>query len=471
VRQFGGWGGYRGSPLVATLGGSPLVVDSAFEAVTAFRADGTEVWSQAVAGRNYGGCVRADLDGDGADWIAAGDNDGAVHVWSADGVPRSGWPFRVSGDADVRSLAAADVDGDARDELVVFSSLTDSPPGGPNVNMYLLDGDASILAGWPHYREGDPYTGHACNWCGGFNLNVAVGNIDGDALPEVVFTQDRYSISVFHADGTPVMASEAFSWCGEAGRLHWGEVRTYVPHTAEFSAVCDPFDGILEFTYSPPLVADVDGDGVPEILAVANVEQPVGTTTGSALAVYAPDRTHKAGFAPYLLSGPAVLGEGAAHESWPSVVAADFRGDRAGLEILAVHHDGTLRLYAADGEELWSVTYTTEPCLCTEPVIADLDGDRVPEAAVAVNCADDRPTRFLAVDGAGAVRLDQELPFATIAAPTLADIDGDGTLDVLFQAVSGAAGVRLYRWPGTGADCLVWPTGRGDSGHRGRLGP
>ena len=467
VREYGGWGGYRGSPLVVSDGSAPLVVDSAFGSVTAHGVDGGEAWSNAIDGRNYGGCIRADLDGDGTDWIAAADNSGSVYVWSTDGAARAGWPFRVHLDADVRSLAAADMDGDGGDEIVVFSSLTDNPPGEPNPNMYILDGDGSVLAGWPHYRESDPYEANACIWCGGFNMNIALADVDGGGM-DAVFTQDRYSVSIFHLDGTPVMTSADFSWCGDPAPLHWGEIRTYIPCTAEFSVVCDAHDQILEFTYSPPLVADIDDDTTAEVIAVPNSEEPVGTTTGSALTVFAPDRTHKPGFAPYHLSGPDVT-SGAPHEVCPSAVAADFTGEHDGLEILAVHLDGTLRLYSATGEELWQVAYATSACLCTEPVVADLDGDRVPEAAVFVNCGDSEPTTLMVVDGAGDERLVQDLPFATIAAPTLTDLDADGELDVLLQAVSGASAVKHYRWPGATPDCLIWPTARGDHSHTGSL--
>lgn len=467
VRSFGGWGGYRGSPLVVQLDGTPLILDSSFGAVTAWRMDGTQVWTHDIEGRNYGGCVRADLDGDGEHWVVAGDNQGQVHVWSADGTARTGWPFAVELSADVRSLAAADMDGDGDDEVIVFSSLTDNPPGEPNPNMYVLESDGSVNDGWPHYRVDDPWEANACIWCGGFNLNVAVADLDGGA-PEIVFTQDRYSISVFDTDGDAVMANEAFSWCSEAGRLHWGEIRTYVPYTAEFSVVCDDHDSILEYTYSPPLVADIDDDTTPEIIAVPNREQPVGTTTASALTVFTPDRMHKEGFAPYPLSGASIV-DGAPHEMCPSAVAADFRGDLPGLEILVVHLDGTLRLYGSGGTELWQVTYTTGACLATEPVVADLDGDRVPEAAVVVSCGDDVPSDFLVVDGTGAVRLDQSLPFASIASPTLTDLDGDTVLDVLFQAASGADSVHLCSWPGVTPHCLIWPMTRGNPGHTGSL--
>jgi len=46
-----------------------------------------------------------------------------------------------------------------------------------------------------------------------------------------------------------------------------------------------------------------------------------------------------------------------------------------------------------------------------------------------------------------------------LAAPTLADIDGDGELEAVIQTVD--AGVVAYDLPGTRYARTLWPTGRG----------
>jgi hypothetical protein len=52
-----------------------------------------------------------------------------------------------------------------------------------------------------------------------------------------------------------------------------------------------------------------------------------------------------------------------------------------------------------------------------------------------------------------------------MAAPTLADIDGDGQLELvvsLKDAVGGGkGGVQIWDLPGSQTNCLIWPTGRG----------
>jgi hypothetical protein len=49
--------------------------------------------------------------------------------------------------------------------------------------------------------------------------------------------------------------------------------------------------------------------------------------------------------------------------------------------------------------------------------------------------------------------------------PTIADVDGDGTLEIvvsLKDAVDRERSVLVYSVPGSSTGCLLWPTGRGN---------
>ena len=49
--------------------------------------------------------------------------------------------------------------------------------------------------------------------------------------------------------------------------------------------------------------------------------------------------------------------------------------------------------------------------------------------------------------------------------PTLADVNGDGTVDIvvsLKDAEDKVESVQVYRVPGSAPSCLLWPTGRGN---------
>ncbi|MBN2191401.1 MAG: VCBS repeat-containing protein, partial [Polyangiaceae bacterium] len=114
-----------------------------------YRGDGTPLWQTAWASSASSspehGTVRmwlsaavGDLDGDGDTEIAvsahpddAGYN---VAVYDHEGELLPGWP-RAFGDAEVRSLAAADVDGDGAAEILITKQAD-----GPATAVFELDG-------------------------------------------------------------------------------------------------------------------------------------------------------------------------------------------------------------------------------------------------------------------------------------------------------------------------------------------
>ena len=245
-----------------------------------------------------------------------------------------------------------------------------------------------------------------------------------------------------------------------------------VPFDAEFDVTCATASQVIEFSFSPPLLADLEHDGNAEIIAMGNLEDPSapGPLTGSALVVYQGSRQQRPGFVPYHQSGASLYTEeGDWHTASPSVVAGNLQGNPE-LELLAVHLDGTARLYDASGTELWSWTWATEEdCQCTEPLIADLDGDRVPEAILVSSCPGASASTLTVLGGEGDVRLTFGLDFPTIATPTLADVDGDHQPELLLVNDDGYHTVRVYDWPGVDDACLIWPQGRGDPQHTGWL--
>ena len=469
--SFGTGGGWFGSPQALDVNGDgkPELIASG-DGVTAYTQDGKTLWHAALSGRCFAGAVLANLDGKGLPEVVAGDAQGTIRAWKAlDGTPLTGWPYTVANGAggnEIRALAAADLDRDGADEVVAFSQLTDS---GNLPTKYLLEGNGKVMPGWPQYAAKDPF---ACTWCGGFNQNIAVADLDSNGVMDVVFNQDVFYQSVFDAKGKPRPVSSLFTDCGSP-LAHWGQVKAYLPQAAEGQRNCGAFEKILEFTFSPPTVADLDHDGQLEILSVPNSHDPgdLGTTPGSALTVYNPDRTPRAGFAPYKQSDPGrslYPGEGGVTEFTPTATAANFTGDSR-LEILVTQLDGVARLYDAAGKELWKTPYSkVQNSVVTEPLVADLDQDNVPEAILLVTYPDEMKSTLIVLGGkAGDKRLELDLPFRAVAAPLLADIDNDQALELVFSAQGQAPGIYLYDWPGTKPNCLLWPQGRGNPGHTG----
>jgi len=476
LRAFGsGEGNWRGSPLVVDItgDGTPEIFATVWNRLIAYSADGTQLWSVACQGRNYSGPVAGDVDGDGDFEIAFADNGGVIRVVDENGQILAGWPQTTRLEPDVRSIAAADVDADGSDEIIVFSSLTDR---GAEPNMYIYEGDGQVKTGWPHYFETDLYRGSAYDHAGGFNCNLAVGDLDGDGLLETVFPQDYGSVSVFKQDGVPVYVDSKFSAHSTGSQVHWGEVRSWLNSTVEGEKWGPGSTHFLEFTMSPATIADIDLDGSPEILVVPNLESgTVGPWKGTALGVYNMDRTHQPGFDPMPAVTTAIVGEGVGGpgEPNPVAIAGNIAGD-ANLEIVVTHADGTCRAYSHLGQELWSVQVLPSGDYApSEPLLADVTGDGLADVILLSSKRDPNTSELIVIDGQGRKRLSFAIPLFTLAAPTLADVTGDGRPELVVLATypGDSSIVYIYTWGAVDAASVIWPTGRGDSGHTGWLRP
>jgi hypothetical protein len=149
------------------------------------------------------------------------------------------------------------------------------------------------------------------------------------------------------------------------------------------------------------------------------------------------------------------------------VAVVDLDPDRPGHEFVFAGFDGRIHAVASDATELWQQTYTVQAGVLTGGVVAaDLSGDGRPELVFA--------TYSTAVDGGnlfilaanGAILHQIPLPDrGAMPVPTVADVDGDGALEIVVSLKDGVDGERqvmIYRVPGSGTRCLPWPTGRGN---------
>jgi hypothetical protein len=105
----------------------------------------------------------------------------------------------------------------------------------------------------------------------------------------------------------------------------------------------------------------------------------------------------------------------------------------------------------------------------SEPTVADLNQDGTPEIIFTTYGAPDTSDsgHLMILDPAGALLHDIPLPGpghngngnGAPAAPTVADLTGDGQLEIFAQTFDHA--MDVFTVPGSAENCLLWATARG----------
>ena len=458
--------------------------------------------------RIYAPAVVADLDGDGVMEIVAGGGAGTVaaYEWKNGALTiKQGWPASATtagGDSDpeVRGMAAGDLDGDGRIEVVVTTTETSS--SGAQIFAFSPDGKLFQPAGvtwpaWPRFNTrtgpgGDADTnGQGQHGYGCYGLNVGIGNIDDDAQQEIIVTNDTHEIIAFKADGTSIQAAPYFTNPDSKylnRPMTWGqfirwldpqvEENHYHLHVGDWPDVTKTM--WLQWTESPPSLADLDGDGKNEVIAISNAEmkEPY-ETQGWAFAVLqgAHDGGNRSamrlpGWETMPMSDKPVVradGDWYPPSSVPAPVVANILGDSR-PEIIAGLSDGAIYAVSPDAQILWKYNYTkgAAKTFASEPAVVDLNRDGVPEIVFGVYALTDNAGRLVILSNTGDELYDIPLPgqgkdgngIGVPAAPSVADLDGDGTLEIVLLTFDH--GVDVYNVPGSGTQCLPWPTGRGN---------
>jgi hypothetical protein len=458
-------------------------------------------------GRVYAPHVVVDLEGDGSKEIIVGRGHEVVaYAWSGSSPALDRrWSADVTtadNPPEVRGLAAADLDGDGRVEVVATTTQTASTErGGAQVFVFDADGRSyqpthGHQPAWPRYNalsgEGNDadrnLQGHSGFGC--FGLNVAIGDIDDDPELEIIATYDNHHIQAFDHDGVAIDSAPWFTNRSSelAGqRLTWGqfirwadpqvEADHYHDHVGEWPH--PSWAEWLQWTASPPNIVDLDDDGDNDVLGVPNVEmnEPYETQAyavmvlegaygdGSRSAMRLPGWENlPRGERPILVDGwYPPLGV-------PAAVTVNLQGDER-PEIIVSLNDGFLYALDAEAEVLWRFDYRHgRPVMyASEATVADLNQDGSPEVIFATYGAPDVDDsgRLVVLAADGSPLYDIALPNpgyngngnGAPAAPSVGDLDGDGELEIFVQTFDH--GMDVFRVPGSGDNCLLWATGRG----------
>jgi len=460
--------GWYSSPAVADLDGDghPEVVWGSYDVVAVDGATGALEWRAASSSRVWPGIVVADLVGDGTPEVVVGRSSDQLTVYDRNGSVV--WTRNPFGSGEVRTLAVEDLEYDGRLDIVVGRAS-----GGSTKQLSVYGADGTVRPGWPARRDGEAGYG----W-GMYNENVAVADLGGDGLKEIVGPTDTHYITALDRSGNQLPASSIYG----AGKV-WSQVGVHVDHAVDLRGYANcGVEHRPNFANSAPVTADLDGDGQKEIVVVGNVYDC--STDPYTDLYYMPfilraDRTRWAGSGfdwtaiPTPGPGSAPLSEDYAviENAVPNPAVADLDGDGR-QEILYPSYDGKLHAYWLDKTEHGSWPYAVPGAgirFASEPVVADLDGDGDAEVIFT-----SWPQK--SVGGTGQLHVldhlgqplhvvDLPAPFggATwnggLAAPTLDDIDSDSNLEVVVGTVS--SGLVAYTLPNTGRARVLWGTGRG----------
>lgn len=329
-------------------------------------ADLPVVWQQVLPGAavRESSPALVDLDGTGTLDVLVGARDGRLHAQrGTDGAAVEGWPQVTTNPID-SSPAIGDVTGDGRPEVFVGSGVDGDRTGA--LHSYSDEGRTRFRVALPDpdFPNGAPV-----------RSTPALGDLDGDGgLDATVGSLGVRSLWSFRGgDGSALTGDELYYW-----------------------------DDTI---FSSAALHDVDGDGRPE----------------------------------------AIVGG----DSSPGA-PIDHRG-------------GMVRAIGGDGRQRWE--FLTDDIIRSSPAVGDIDGDG--RAEVVFGAGDfwhgrDAVAVFALDAQTGQLEWRRETDGVTNSSPALADVDGDGRLDVAIGTFDspalGRTGGSVYALRGTdGGDLPGFP--------------
>ena len=340
-----------------------------------------------------------DVDGDGDEEIVLISDE--VYVWHHDGSEL------LDGDGDSQTLGKfTDLNSTLAPSGVALAQLDDEP--GLEIVMteldtpavYIFNKHGEVLPGWPQTVNAS--AGDKWIWA-----TPAVGDVDGDGSPEIVANSLNGVTWVWHIDGTELRDGDNNPATNGIFKIRSGAT--------------------WEWGHSSPALYDLDGDGAKDIIFGSKVNV-AGTFP---LYAWRYDGTDVPGF-PYLAA--------ANIDNSPSL--GDLNNDGV-MEICFYDWGKRLHVVKADGSSYpgFPLTFNSYSNLspCPSVALGNLDEDADLEILVAANMTGDL-ARLFAIDtdvdggtsGDVLAGWPQDVPGASEGSPVLGDIDGDGSVDVLF---------------------------------------
>lgn len=453
------------SPAVFDLDkdGIKEIIASRHSVLYVWNGDGTKKWRAPVEEnssspndhglyRMYCSPVVGDLNGDGYGEIAiCYSNKAAVYDYKGFMLP--GWPASFPGSSgEIRSIASSDLDNDGLFEILVVKTSN-----GPVTNVWNLSGQTA--PGWPQVTDTVNLNDY-----GGYNQNIGAADLDGNGIKDVVSTYDICHIGIMKRTGDPWPAHQMFK----------GKYACTVPMFHDIALAIQGWgsDGNDrdEFTDSPPVFADMDNDGLPEIILFSDHEKAGEyKNRGNSLWVLNPDMTRAPGFELPLTTGmPLYTGyENNIVQVAPSPCVSKL--GKTQPAVIVPSYDGWMRCYSSQGTVLWQVQFNAagEPFAgAGEAAAGDLDNNGVPEIVFTSYSVQSGISYLYILNSAGGLL--HRVPISGrggMAAPTLDDADNDGRIEIILSLKdvlgNGLGGVQIWKVASAAKNNLDWPTGRG----------
>jgi hypothetical protein len=457
---------WQGGAAVADLNknGKQQIIVPRGAVVDVWNADGSLAWRyDTQQSRIWSSAVVADFLGDGnlEIGIAAYGN---IYLLNASGQVMPGFP--VTWQTEMRSLGAGDVDGDGKPELIV--SLAN---GSATDILQAYHGNGSPVTGFPPNATGSSLcsTEGPCYLAGCYDQNLAVGDLNGDGKLDLVAPMDDAYATFNQGSGATFAANSIYPH-----KLTSAVRYLHALSDSEQGYANDEMTALQsQFTNTAPAIADIDGDGSYEIVMLGGVQNAAQTNTQLGVALWAvhPDASRLAAwqtpfYVSQYLSGLTDPGNNIVAAT-NQVTVADIDSKSEGPELLFAGFDGKIHAVSAASQELWNFTYTTDPDVLTGGVVVgDLSGDGIPEVVFNTYSIDQNKSNLFILDASGNQLYSVALPSrGAMPLPTLADINGDGTVEVIVSlkdAVDMVQSVLVYTVPGSSTNCLLWPTSRHD---------
>jgi len=411
-------------------------------------------WPTKMAARRGGvsACVVGDISPESGVEVAATSCD-SVYVWNSAGALLTGWPRGMPGSLASFPPVLADLDGDGYMEVIAacaYRDTADTLPAGQYGGIYAWRYDDAVL--WQRDFDGPVVDA------------PAVADVDNNGVPDIIAMEWGNWIHVLSGDGN-------------------GEVSVNWP-------VQTPGGG-----GGTPVVADFDGDLMPEVVAVTRdgggyirvdlYENTGQLTSDSWIPSSCPDRINSPtagdidgdGSLDVLFSTWAGVGNklyafspqrgllwqvDLAGGATSPPVLADL-GPPDSLEVLVALAGGRLEVRDCSGGLLWYRT-TEGTWAKSGPVVADIDGDGQSEVVQGFSWPIRHGNLLCAYEANGDEYSDGfpiYLPDDIVSTPSIADLDLDGNAE-MFLASPDAQ--RAYAWR-LESSCRPRPDEWGAGGH------